>query len=193
MRSFKQFTTLSLALALSLGFSACGGGGGSSNGGTNGPSVVDRGTWTSGFDLNILNKPYNCKSLESGFYYNLSCTRSKYSGKFYIFDNGSAEVIKNDGEIEDCFVQKEFIELKINDTNDTNDINGTNYSSSLGNNTWYDTSTKIYYDTDYYGESKGKMIGIVNNGFEALIQDTNAGGVSTVRLYRQYIQYTPTN
>lgn len=35
MRSFKQFTTLSLALALSLGFSACGGGGGDSSSSSN--------------------------------------------------------------------------------------------------------------------------------------------------------------
>ena len=172
-------------LLLVLGFSGCGDSSSDTpKAGDASQRVIDSGNWDGGFGETYYEKPYNCKG--NLFYYKLSCSHSGLNGgMFYIYEDGSTKIIRTDGRNESCYLQNIFEEKE---SFDTSDINATIYSSnSLSDTTWYDTSTKIYYDTEGYAYN-GQMIGIVNNAFEALIQDNSAGGTQTIRLYSKFIE-----
>jgi len=156
-------------------------------------TVVDLGFWGSAFSSEIdSKKPYNAVSQDFNIYYKLSCQHNGTSnGNFYIFSDKSAKVIRDNGITESCSVLKVFQVTPYSNINDTNDINATFYSSGISwfgsgydGATWYDTNTKLYYDTDSFSDD-GQMIGITNNGFQAIILD-NSENTQKIRLYSKY-------
>jgi len=178
---------ISLGIGLALIFTACGDEGSGDGTNVDTRKVIDSGVWQSALNSSTLGRPYNSESIL--YFYNLSCSHSGYyQGTFTIYDDWSAKVQRTDGSIENCLTLNIFDKLT---SSDRNDINATKWnsgvsSSDLYGTTWYDATTKLYYDTESYSANSHKMIAIVSFANEALIQDS--GGTQTIRFNKEYIE-----
>ncbi len=174
MNSSLKLLKLILILVVSILFISCGGGSsgdsttGSTNTNPNTPLIVDSFTNTLSSSLNKVYNTFN----NSDYYYNLPTCRlgGLYNTSIKIQDNSIVETafrISNNTYSGVCLLDSAFKKLDL--VNDTID------ASYVNENTFYDNTTKIYYDIrprlSYSGRELTSIVEITNDGLNGVLDN----------------------
>lgn len=186
MKSLSYVGGLGLALVLSMGLIGCSGGddSASSDNGNNSVALVESGTSETYSDLE---KPYDIKGSYGIYYDTKGCWMpGLVNNHFEVYENGliSTSWDWNGATYSSiCYVEDVFEHIDLKNTTDVN-------ASYVNSYTLYDSNTKVFYDTDYISSSDYRLIEIINDGMNAILEKSDTSR-TTIQIKDAYTKIDP--